>query len=623
MFSKQGMIYRTLRKGYHVCVPKSVQEKIELERRIRRGELPFSKDEFIAYLSTYDVISFDIFDTLITRLIYRPDDVFRIMAKKLDDSQFLEKRKQAEQVANEKLKKDVNLDEIYHQFRFLNKLTEKQVQAIQKLETDLEVELCVPRKDMLDVINELNRQGKHVIFTSDMYLKESTIVKMLEKCGYRNYNKLYLSNSINKRKDRKDMWPFLKKQYVRKKIIHIGDNLNSDFVFPNQFHIRAIKISSSRELFEQSSLYLKSKSFIHDLSDSLLLGLLVNKTIFNSPFQTNISSLEDFAYVFHAPVLNEYLHFICEHTNNKKDKILFLAREGYYLQKLYEDYTKINLIKPCSNVYFLTSRKASSTANIHQEKDVYSLLDNEFTGTIRQFFENILEVEYKEDDFSILLPQDKDKVKKEVKRYMPQILKVTQSWKEAYLKYVENIISDYKSANLVIADLGYSGTIQYQLTKLLNREFVGYYVTNSNHVKRYHKNSQLNFLFDIKENDRYQKFYAYSLILEFFLSAPYGQLQHFSLKNSKPIPVYNEESFSEVKKKNVEHMYRIIVHYMKDYAKLNKIYPMHINKDLICCFYTSIVEDYYVAQKVKDCFEFTDSFAAAKTRNVFQIISRY
>lgn len=622
MFSKQGIVYRALRKGYHVCVPKSVQERVELDRRIRRGELPFAKEEFIAYLSQYDVISFDIFDTLLTRLVYRPDDVFLIMAEKLGDENFLEKRKKAEQLANQKLQKDVNLDEIYQEFRSLENLTLKQVQKIQKMEMDLEIELCVPRRDMVDVVKELVQQGKKVIFTSDMYLKESTILKMLEKCGYRHYEKLYLSNSIDKRKDRKDMWPFLKKQYPRKKIVHIGDNRNSDFAIPREFHIQTVKIPSSRELFEQSSLYAKSNSYIHDLSDSLLLGLLVNKTMFNSPFRTTISSLEDFAYVFHAPILNEYLHFICEHTT-QKDELLFLAREGYYLQKLYQDYTRLNAVKPSHNVYFLTSRKAASTANIQKESDVYSLLDNEFTGTICQFFKNILEVEYQEEDYSILLPQDKDKVKKELKRYMPQILKVAESWKDAYLKYIEQTVPNYQTSRLVIADLGYSGTIQYQLTKLLKKEFVGFYVTNSNHVKRYHKNSELNFLFDIKENDDYQKFYFYSLLLEFFLSAPYGQLQHFVLKNQKPVPVYNQESFSEFKKANVERMYRVIVRYMKDYAKLNEIYPLHINKELICSFYTTIVEDNYVDREVKDCFEFTDAFAAAETRNAFKIISRY
>ena len=80
MFSKQGIVYRVLRKGYHLCVPKSVQNRVELDRRIQRGELPFGKEEFIAYLSQYDVISFDIFDTLLTRLVYRPDDVFLIMS---------------------------------------------------------------------------------------------------------------------------------------------------------------------------------------------------------------------------------------------------------------------------------------------------------------------------------------------------------------------------------------------------------------------------------------------------------------------------------------------------------------------------------------------------------------
>ena len=52
---------------------------------------------------------------------------------------------------------------------------------------------------------------------------------------------------------------------------------------------------------------------------------------------------------------------------------------------------------------------------------------------------------------------------------MPQILKVAESWKDAYLKYIEQTVPNYQTSRLVIVDLGYSGTIQYQLTKLLEK----------------------------------------------------------------------------------------------------------------------------------------------------------
>ena len=37
-----------------------------------------NQKEFLCALKNYDVISFDIFDTLVTRCVYNPDDVFNI-----------------------------------------------------------------------------------------------------------------------------------------------------------------------------------------------------------------------------------------------------------------------------------------------------------------------------------------------------------------------------------------------------------------------------------------------------------------------------------------------------------------------------------------------------------------
>ena len=42
-----------------------------------------SKQALINQLMKYDVISFDVFDTLITRTIFDPDDIFKIMDEKL------------------------------------------------------------------------------------------------------------------------------------------------------------------------------------------------------------------------------------------------------------------------------------------------------------------------------------------------------------------------------------------------------------------------------------------------------------------------------------------------------------------------------------------------------------
>ena len=65
-----------------------------------------------------------------------------------------------------------------------------------------------------------------------------------------------LSNELDKRKDRKDIWPFLKTAYAGKKMVHVGDNENSDFLFPREFGIDTIKIESGKSLFSQLNYWL-------------------------------------------------------------------------------------------------------------------------------------------------------------------------------------------------------------------------------------------------------------------------------------------------------------------------------------------------------------------------------
>ncbi len=611
---KDNIIYRGLRKIYHIS-PFYKGKKEETYHGL-------NKEEFLDLLLSYDVISFDIFDTLLTRILYQPDDLFHVMEKKLNDCDFFKKRKEAERYANETLKKDVNLEEIYACYQ---KLYQTDPKEIKKMEEDLELSFCIPRYDMLDIINTLIKQKKTVIFTSDMYLTKDIIEKMLAKCGYKKYDKLYLSNDINKRKDRKDMWPYLLEEYKNKTIIHVGDNENSDYLYPREFGIDSIKIESSRELFSHLAMSKHIQEFLQkeNISNSLYLGLLINKTMFNSPFSNlKINTLSSFGYSFHAPILERYLNFI-ENESKENSTLLFLAREGYYLQKLYQEHCKIKKIEEKENLYFLASRKAVTTANIEKKEDILSLLENEFNGTVKDFYKQVLEVDYEEKNEKLHLPEEKEKVLKHLDQYQDKILKTVSQEKENYLHYIENTVKNYQKKNLTIIDLGYSGTIQYQLTKLLRKEIKGLYVTNSKNVKRYSKKSELSFLFDIKDCSEYEKIYHYSLILEFFLSAPFGQLLKFEKKGKKVIPVYNEEVLDEKKKKSLDVIYQSVIEYFKDIKKIEEIYPFQPDKELLCRVYVCLVEENLLTREVKDQFDFVDAFCSSGVRNVFKIISRY
>lgn len=606
---------------YHLPISANTKETILRRRYCKKvGYKKLDKGKFYKKISKYDIISFDIFDTLITRLVYEPDDIFYIMQNKLSDKDFLAKRKQAERVANEKLKKDVNLDEIYIEYK---KLYNEDVDKIKKLENKLEINLCIPRIEMREIFNRLCLEKKKVILVSDMYLTKETIEKMLKKCGYSGYSSLYISNDINKRKDTKEAFTFLLNKYSDKRIIHIGDNDISDVIIPQKMGINAIKIYSPRQMYKLSSISKYTDEFTnsHDTNNSLFMGLLVNKNLFNSPFSNiDIDTLDKLTYSFYSPILEKLLK---EVSQAKTDELLFLAREGYNLESLYVDYCKINKLAEIKHMYFLSSRKSVMGTNFTDEKSLLKILDTEYIGNLVSFFYRRFDMKIRETNFDFKLPADKEMVKPYLLKYKKQIIKKSEENKIAYTKYIEDNIKNYRNKNLTIIDLGYSGTIQYELSKMLGREFNGIYATNSNSVKRYSKHSNLKFVFDINENKEYEKIYSYSLLLEFFLSAPYGQLQYFNIKNGKSIPVYNDEIMDENKKKILKSMYKIVIEYFKDVSYINKYVEFNPNKNNIIRIYTTLIECNMIRKSVKDKFTFMDDFTSEKPKNVFKIIDRY
>lgn len=583
-----------------------------------------SREKVLKKLKKYDVVSFDIFDTLVTRCVYEPDDVFKILNDYLHDPDFFEKRKIAEQNAREYLKHDVNLDEIYLQYSKNNNLSLSETNKIKNAEISLENELLVARKEMLDILKELKHLNKKVILVSDMYLSKNIISNILCKCGYQDlYDELYVSNEINKRKDSKTIWPLIKEKYFNKKIIHLGDNDISDVLYPKEFGISTIKVYSSKELLQKSSLYPSLEEYINKrtCSDSLYLGLLFNNKIFNSPFSSlSIESFEDFSYMFHAPIITEFLKFV---VDSDKDNLLFLAREGYYFTKLYNKYCNINKITKKNYYYFLASRKATNTASISSEEDVFALLKNEYVGTIKKFLIKNFNFTLNDADFEIKLPDDYDKVSEIVKKHLKEIKNGIKNENHCYKQYIKELIPKYKTTELNVIDLGYSGSIQYNLSKMLNRGLNGYYLTNSNSVKKYSNDNNLYFYFDIAESEEYQKIYHYSLILEYFLTAPYGQLQYFKEKNNKVVPVYNNESLDAKKARNLEIIYGEIIEYFTDIKKFGKYIDYRPSKGLLCRNYVATVESGIISQKVKDEFSFTDAYCSEEEKNVFKIISRY
>lgn len=187
-------------------------------------KLPISK--LLKKISKYDVVSFDIFDTLIFRTVHKPSDVFGLVEKEINSFNYKKMRIDAENDARKiALGMEPNISEIYAQLKIEN------YEKVLATELNIEQQVCICNPYMMDVMNTLVQNGKEVIIVSDMYLSSSFLKAMLERCGYRGKYKVFVSNEYRASKYNGELYKILLRDNLKgKKVIHIGDNRHSDYL---------------------------------------------------------------------------------------------------------------------------------------------------------------------------------------------------------------------------------------------------------------------------------------------------------------------------------------------------------------------------------------------------------
>lgn len=524
----------------------------------------------------YDIVCFDIFDTLITRSVEKPTDIFVVMQRlyNIDDIRWSINRINAEIIARKKYNKDVNIDEIY---KCIDGISIYERNKIKEQEIKLENKVIIPRHDMVILYNRLKKNGKKIWLVSDMYLDRDIIANMLNKCGIYNYDKLIVSNKINMRKDTGDVWKYISKYISNKdlKLLHIGDNFKSDYVNPIKYGMKAILIGNSA-LYKKSNIigcFIDHKQY-NRLGDKIIKGLIYNKKIYNSPFNKNngltlTCSLSDIGYIIFGPIIMCFAIWLYENfKNGKYDTIWFFAREGYYLKVFFDKISKLMNYDSRQKIhtrYFLTSRVAAATASFTNKEDIIEYLHNGyFNGTIddlliKRFAIDDINIE---DNKIISLPRDINYVVDSINKHIPYILDLSKKRRNNYIQYIKCNNDDHKKIGVV--DLGYSGTAQYYISRIMNNNnLTGFYFALSNNIHpnklgektyAYYKKCKKN------EKDRFPW-----LHLEAVLSAPYSQFLYF---NEDLSPVYKKDAISNSKSKQFENIVSGINAFIDDFFQI-------------------------------------------------------
>lgn len=510
-----------------------------------------AEDAVIA-IKDMDVVSFDIFDTLVKRDIPSPEDIHFLVGKKFIElsgkeiNDYFQKRVRAEREAREfACGGEITLQQI---FEHLKDFSQKDRKLLMALEQEMEYEVCCQNHEMKRVYDKALEQRKHVVITSDMYLSEELILKILKKCGYIGYEKLYLSSCYGVTKSSGKLYGYLKKDYVEisDRIIHIGDDVKSDFYRAKQSGFAAVLIDGA---WKKVTFYKKCN--MRTWEEKCFYAFINNhKPTGDDSFAKTVG------YEILGPMLWGYSQWLQEQIKaDGIEKIFFLSRDGALLQKAYQILYPDSRIR---QVYLYASRQALQVPMLAECRNYYEMIqlmkpmmhshtlenigkecqfDNHYEEGCRQ-----LGLEMNLNVFHI--PAEKQQSYYELvyrlgeQRFREQIKLI-----QAYLKEVEF------RAKVAVVDIGWQGTMQKALLEYCGNKIsvIGYYLGVRNvYAKNYYEGLvRKGYLFDPeKHEDRSLKLRFTTEVIETMFSNSDGSVAGYRKESDGVVPCLGENEYS-------------------------------------------------------------------------------
>lgn len=328
-------------------------------------------------IKNVDVVSFDIFDTLLFRPYVRPIDLFLHIEKHCNAPFFMTCRVAAEWNVRQKTpaKQDITFDEIYDEIDGCFK-------HLKSIELDWERMVLRPNPEMKEIWDFARENGKKIVVASDMYLPTEFIADVLDKNGFGNYDKLYVSGDINQTKARGILFDTIIRDMgvPANKILHIGDNKKSDYKRPREHGLRAYLYPHLVKTFLKNNV--RMAKFYRKQDDNLGASILVAIMAMRDQVERMGVAVaknywEKLGYEYGGPVIYGYTRWIEQTAQNQGiDHLMFVARDGYSLQRVFNTFN--NTIK---NSYVYAPRFLNLICRLDYWKK-----DTKQSGAIIEYF---------------------------------------------------------------------------------------------------------------------------------------------------------------------------------------------------------------------------------------------
>lgn len=289
-------------------------------------------EDFAERLSKYDVISFDVFDTLIFRPFSDPTDLFYFLGDRLGLLDIKRIRVEQEALAREDCFRERGHYEVTFQDIWKRMERETGIPAENGMlqERELEEEFCYANPFMLKVFRALRARGKKIICISDMYLPQAFLGELLEKNGYSGLEKLYVSCEYGKNKGSGELYKQVREELPPEaSLVHVGDNEQSDVKMAERCGFQAVYYPNVN----------KRSSDYRACDMSPLTGGAYRGIVNNRLYRGGAAySMEyEYGFIYGGLFVLGYCCFIHEYCRSHPiEKLLFLSRDGDILKEVYD-----------------------------------------------------------------------------------------------------------------------------------------------------------------------------------------------------------------------------------------------------------------------------------------------
>jgi predicted HAD superfamily hydrolase/glycosyltransferase involved in cell wall biosynthesis len=574
---------------------------LPLGKKIKRNIfMPFSRspaksfdlDSIKFQMDKAELVAFDVFDTCLHRIVGKPTDLFILLGEKchgatgLNHQVFAEERVKSEEHARLLSEKaDISLEEVYDVFLNRNNLSTDLKAGLMEAEIILEHQLVYANPDILKLYQYAKASRKRVLFISDMYLPARTVESLLQENGFQD-TEVLVSSETGLTKGSGALFDFILSKFgvSPEKILFFDDNHEWAITPAEERNIRTYHWAPELrpKCLAEEVQPEKAKNY-KDALDTLTYGLAKKRVMTQSPQsvsgQTNGDSIlprsekafwENLGYQVAGPLYFFYTQWIIQRSLAKGlGKLIFLSRDGYYLQKTFQ------ILKSCwkldlDSQYLYSSRRFFNLAAI-DEMDLEAkgfLLGPNPNLTLRDYFQRMgLEAKKYEalvqahgfnsiDDSvtsakaSFLNEETQDSVHKLFADLTPDILEICNHERQKLKSYLEDTKFDPYTSGIV--DIGWQASSIQSMDRLTKSIFgsksQGFYFATWNYAHA-----------AIEQGCQFESFFTHLgkpwyrgqiliesvAIIEKFFSAPHPSVLSVQKNGQKWEPVFPHSESSD------------------------------------------------------------------------------